>query len=50
MFYFIKQKKIAKTDDEHYQSSTNLLPPLQGEGRGGVSWKTEKVDYQSYLP
>jgi hypothetical protein len=37
IFYLIKQiKKWAKVNDEHYQSSPNLLPPLQGEGWGGV--------------
>jgi hypothetical protein len=37
LFYYIKQiKKMAKTNVEPFQSSTNLLPPLQGEGRGGV--------------
>jgi hypothetical protein len=37
MLFFIQQLlKLTIIDDKLYQSSTNLLPPLQGEGWGGV--------------
>jgi Ni,Fe-hydrogenase III small subunit len=50
MFYYIKQiKKLAKADDKHFQSSTNLLPPLQGEGWGGVILTNNCVTMKTWI-